>query len=224
MTDHPTLDELADAAEGLLSPERSASVSAHLAVCADCQAQDASLRTVTAELAAAPAPTMPIDVAERLNRVLVGESALRNQPRRARVTLGNFGANRPVKKSTRRWLVPALAAAAAAAVVGFGSYVASASAGLNEPPVVAAVNSAQLGQQASALRQAADMDPHRFSRAWQCARQVTDGRIVGLANTWVDGTPALLVYVRSDQATQVVVVTGCASAAPSAGPSALVSR
>ena len=72
--------------------------------------------------------------------------------------MGNFGANRPAK-STRRWLVPALAAAAAAAIVGFGAYVASATAGLNEPPVVAAVNSTQLGKQASALQQAADIDP-----------------------------------------------------------------
>ena len=52
---------------------------------------------------------------------------------------------------------------------------------------------------------------------------MTDGRIVGLANSRVDGKPALLVYLRSSQSTQVVVVTGCASAAPSAGPSALVS-
>jgi len=138
MTDHPTLDALADAAEDLLSPEQSGAVEAHLATCADCQAQAASLRAVTAELGA--------------------------------------------------------------------------------------VNSTQLGKQASALPQAADMDPHRFSRAWQCARQVTEGRIVGLANSRVDGQPALLVYLRSDQSTKVVVVTGCASAAPSVGPSALLSR
>ena len=222
MTDHPTLDELADAAEDLLSAEQAAAIEAHLASCADCRAQAASLRAATAELGAVPAPTMPTDVASRLSRVLVAEAAQRSRPRSAKVTLGNFGANRPAK-STRRWLVPALAAAAAA-IVGFGAYVASASAGLNEPPVVAAVNSTQLGPQASALQQAADMDPHRFSRAWQCARQVTDGRIVGLANSRVDGAPALLVYIRSDRATQVVVVTGCASAAPSAGPSAPVSR
>jgi anti-sigma factor RsiW len=201
MTDHPTLDALADAAEDLLSPQQSAAVEAHLATCAECQARAASLRAVTAELGAAPVPTMPSDAAQRLSRVLVAESAHRDRPRSAKVNLGNFGAN-----------------------VGFGAYVASATASLNEPPVVTAVNSTQLGKQASALQQAADMDPHRFSRAWQCARQVTDGRIVGLANSRVDGEPALLVYLRSGQGTQVVVVTGCASAAPSAGPSALVSR
>jgi len=222
MTEHPTLDALADAAEDLLSPEQSAAVEAHLATCVECQAGAASLRAVTAELGATPTPTMPTEVAQRLSRVLVAESADRDRPRTAKVTLGSFGANRPAK-STRRWLVPALVAAAAA-IVGFGAYVASATAGLNEPPVVTAVNSTQLGKQASALQQAADIDPHRFSRAWQCARQVTDGQIVGLANSRVDGQPALLVYLRSGQSTQVVVVTGCASAAPSAGPSALLPR
>ena len=133
MTDHPTLDELADAAEDLLSPERAAAIEAHLASCADCRARAASLRTVTAELGAVPATTMPPDVAQRLNRVLVAESAHRDRPRSTKVTLGNFGANRPAK-STRRWLAPAVAAAAAAAIVGFGAYVASASAGLNEAP------------------------------------------------------------------------------------------
>ena len=139
------------------------------------------------------------------------------------MTLGAFGADRP-RRRTRRVLLPALAAAAAAAVVGFGAYVASASAGLNEPPVVAAVSSSNLGAQAAVFERHG-LDPHRFSRAWQCARQVTDGRIVGLAASTVDGTPALLVYTRSGATTEVTVVTGCASAAaPSAGPSALVSR
>jgi hypothetical protein len=69
-----------------------------------------------------------------------------------------------------------------------------------------------------------DLTPHRFSRAWQCAREVTDGRITGIASTTVDGVPALLVYLRKDDATQVVIVTGCGREAPSAGSSALVSR
>jgi len=90
--------------------------------------------------------------------------------------------------------------------------------------VVAAVNSSQLGPDATALERVTDLDPHRFSRAWQCARRVTAGRIVGLASSTVDGTPALLVYTRSDGETQVTVVTGCNGAQPSAGPSAVLSR
>ena len=53
---------------------------------------------------------------------------------------------------------------------------------------------------------------------------MTDDRIVGLASSTVDGTPALLVYTRSGATTEVTVVTGCATDRPSAGPSALVSR
>jgi hypothetical protein len=89
--------------------------------------------------------------------------------------------------------------------------------------VVAAVSSSNLGAQASVFERNG-LEPHRFSRAWQCARQVTNGRIVGLASSTVDGTPALLVFTRSGATTQVTVVTGCATDRPAAGPSALVSR
>jgi hypothetical protein len=118
-----------------------------------------------------------------------------------------------------------LAAAAAATVVGFGAYVISASAGLNEPPVVAAVDSHDLGAEAIALeRTRGGLSPHRFSQAWGCARQVTAGRITGLASSSVDGTPALLVYTKYDGSMQVTVVTGCAGGTPSAGPSAVLPR
>ena len=223
--------------EGLLDDARSAQVQAHLAGCARCRSSVAELQTVTATLSAAPAPVMPAEVAARLDRVLAGETVRRSRPidrdeesasvsesggSRSRVTLGAFGARRP-RRSVRRIVLPALAAAVAAAVVGFGAYVASATAGLNEPPVVAAVSSSNLGAQAGALVQDG-LEPHRFSRAWQCAREVTDGRIVGLASSTVDGTPALLVYTRSGATTEVTVVTGCATGRPSPGPSALVSR
>jgi hypothetical protein len=140
-----------------------------------------------------------------------------------RPTLGRFGEDLPRRRLSRR-LLPALAGAVAAAVVGFGAYVVSASVGLNEPPVVAAVSSRSLGQQAAALERSTDLDPHRFSRAWQCARQATSGRIVALAKSNVDGTPALLVYTRSGANTMVTVVTGCDRGRPDAGPTALVSR
>jgi Putative zinc-finger len=238
---HPSLIELAEVTEGLLDDARSAEVQAHLAGCARCRDGVAELQAVTATLSTAPAPVMPADVAARLDRVLAGETVRRSRPidrdeesasvsasvsesggSRSRVTLGAFGSRRP-RRSVRRIVLPALAAAVAAAVVGFGAYVASATAGLNEPPVVAAVSSSNLGAQAGALVQEG-LEPHRFSRAWQCAREVTDGRIVGLASSTVDGTPALLVYTRSGATTEVTVVTGCATGRPSSGPSALVSR
>jgi anti-sigma factor RsiW len=231
---HPSLIELAELAEGVLDQPQATEVQDHLSGCANCQRSTTELRAVSTTLAAVPAPVMPAEVAARLDRVLAGEVVRRTAvqpepaeesvatPYSSRVTLGAFGAGRP-RRSVRRTVRPALAAAAAAAVVGFGAYVASASAGLNEPPVVASVSSANLGTQAGALARAG-LEPHRFSRAWQCARKATSGRIVGLASSTVDGTPALLVYLKSGATTEVVVVRGCAGGRPSAGPSDVVSR
>jgi hypothetical protein len=107
---------------------------------------------------------MPEKVAHRLQEVVAAESARRtavpaagqgfgSSSRKPRATLGTFGAELE-KPRKSRWVIPALAAAAAAAVVGFGGYILSARAGLNEPPVVAAVNSRDLGVEASALERA----------------------------------------------------------------------
>jgi anti-sigma factor RsiW len=43
-TQHLSIDELADAAEGLLDPERAAVAESHLADCSHCQAQSEALR------------------------------------------------------------------------------------------------------------------------------------------------------------------------------------
>jgi anti-sigma factor RsiW len=218
---HLSIDELADAAEGLLDPERAAFAESHIAGCTECRAQSEALHEITGMLRTEPPLPMPEAVAHRLNNVVAAESAMRTDVGKPKRTLGTFGED--LKKSSKsRWALPALAAAA---VVGFGAYLISSSAGLNEPPVVAAVHSSDLGLEARALEQAAGgLSPHRFSQAWGCARKVTDGRITGLAASRVDGTPALLVYTKSDGSTLVTVVTGCASDTPSAGPSAVLPR
>jgi anti-sigma factor RsiW len=234
---HLSIDELADAAEGLLEEDRAAFVESHVAGCAECRANSEALREVTAALRADVSPPMPDAVVHRLEEVVATENAHRAvasederdhdnaastwQPR---PTLGTFGADLD-KPHKSRWVMPALAAAAAAAVVGFGAYVVSARAGLNEPPIVAAVNSRDLGAEASALERASGgLSPHRFSQAWGCARQATDERITGLVSSTVDGSPALLVYTESGDSKHVTVVTGCGGGAPSAGPSAVVPR
>lgn len=244
MGDHISIDELADADAGLLDDGRRAAVEEHLAGCAGCRAQVESLHQVTARLAAEPVPDMPTDVFARLDAVLRQESGYRVagvssltqrppvQPSSihpayagyvARPTLGHFGENRPHPRRGR-WAAPLLAAAAAAALVGFGGYVLSASAGLNEPlPVATAINSRDLSADARALEQSRNLNPHRFSRAWRCARSVTEGRINGLASTTVDGGPALLVYTREGTTTSVTVVTGCDAGRPEAGPTAQLS-
>lgn len=234
---HPAAEELAEAAEGLLGPDRADAVEQHVAGCARCQQTAAALRSVSSVLAAAPLPVMPPEVARRLQEAVAQQAAARRAeraeatrpaaqpyPRHSPVTLGHFGADRRRVQRGRRW-VPVLAAACLATLVGFGGYVLSATAGLNEPPVVAAaVDSRDLAVQARNLQQSTDLDPHRFSNAWFCARSVTKGRITGLAGARVDGSPALLVYTRSDGADQVTVVTGCGAVQPSAIASAALPR
>jgi anti-sigma factor RsiW len=239
---HLSIDELADAAEGLLDPERAAVAESHIAGCPDCQSQSDVLRNLSATLRAEPVTPMPQAVAQRLQQVAAAESAARQAGAsgggqaggsaagessttwKPRPTLGTFGEG--LKQSSKpHWVLPALAAAAVAAVVGLSAYLISAIAGLNEPPVVAAVKSSDLGVEARALEQAAGgLSPHRFSQAWDCARKVTDGRITGLAVSTVDGTPALLVYTKADGSALVTVVTGCRAGMPLAGPSAVLPR
>ena len=104
-------------------------------------------------------------------------------------------------------------------LLGFVAYVASATLGLNEPPTVSISTApGQLGPQAEELRARTDLDPHRFSAAWRCARQATAGRIVGLAATTASGSPAVLVYVRSANGLGVQVVTGCGTDDPTSTP------
>ncbi len=244
MVEHPSTDDLADAAEGLLGPARASEVEAHVAGCAGCQQMTAALGSVSALLATVPTPPMPAAVARRLDGALVAESQRRRaeraqadtvnaarvaastspRPSRSPVTLGHFGGDRRRVQRGRHW-VPVLAAACLATLVGFGGYVLSATAGLNEPPVIAAaVTTSDLAAQARTLEQGRDLDPHRFSNAWFCARSVTRGRITGLAGARVDGSPALLVYTRSEGATLVTVVRGCGALQPSAIASARLPR
>ncbi|MET0694763.1 MAG: zf-HC2 domain-containing protein [Propionibacteriaceae bacterium] len=234
MSVHIPLEELADAAAGVLDGKRVESVQAHLGSCAACRDSWTALHEVTDRLANDPAPTMPADVAQRLTQALAEES--RQRAAQAQVppaphpapylhpTLGPFGAD----LSRPRWAkyaLPAVAACVAAGVVGFAGYFISARAGLNEPPTsVAVVNSKQLGAQAQSVLIQSDPGPHRFSQAWQCARQVTSGRITAISTANVDGEPALLVYTTTDGADLVTVVTGCSSDTPQAGPSTTLPR
>jgi hypothetical protein len=182
---------------------------------------------------------MPADVARRLGAVVAAEQSarevspvLRAVPgsgpdappvprhpygtrRRLHPSLGQFGEDLRRVSPGRRWGLPVLAAAAAALVLGFVAYVASATLGLNEPPTVSISTSpGQLVTQARDLHDRTDLDPHRFSQAWWCARRVESGRIVGLASTTADAQPAVLVYVRSSRGLGVSVVTGCDTGRP----------
>ena len=243
MTDHPSRDTLADAAEGLLEPAEAAAVDAHVAGCAECRAETAAYAEVSTVLAAAPAPVLPAHVAQRLRDVVAAEQSAREVSpvlhavpgsgpdappvprhpygtrRRLHPSLGQFGEDLRTVSPGRRWAMPVLAAAAAALVLGFVAYVASATLGLNEPPAVSISTApGQLVGEAEELRARTDVDPHRFSQAWWCARRTTSNRIVGLVSTTSGSAPAYLVYVRSPAGLGVTVVTGCDSGRPTGTP------
>ena len=112
MTSHFSAAELAGAAEGLLAPQRSAELAAHLADCPICTRLADQVAAVSDTLAAEPPQQMPDDVAARLHQVVAAESdrrssgeagadAERRQAEHAkRLTLGSFGTNTPTKRHT----------------------------------------------------------------------------------------------------------------------------
>jgi hypothetical protein len=203
-----------------------------------------------------PAPTaMPVTVAARLDRVLAEASEARQTgagPERSTV-VGSTRAERagvdgggpdtatvsPLRRTTPL-KAPAtatyvkqtgavrimLAAAVAAAVVGFGGYVLSATAGLNEPSALSPtlVHPDALATQARTLADSRDLDAHPFSAAWRCARKVTTGRITGIAPVYVDGEQNYLVYTRSSGISYATLVSGCDSGQPTAQHTAKLSE
>jgi hypothetical protein len=77
---HVALEVLADHLEGLLGPAEAARVEDHVGSCSLCAARVEELRGVTRLLAAAPAPTMPADVQERVEQALRSELSARAAP------------------------------------------------------------------------------------------------------------------------------------------------
>lgn len=217
--DHLALDDLADLAVGELPVDASAAAEDHLAGCASCRAELAQLRTdldsLPGQLAALPTTTMPVTVAAQLDRVLAGERAIVLPFRRSAPLKAPVSASYVKQTGVVRIM---LAAAVAAAVVGFGGYVLSASAGLNEPSALSPtqVHQAALADQARVLAQSRNLDPHLFSAAWRCARAVTTGRITGITPVYVAGDENYLVYTRSNGRTYATLVTGCGET-PTAG-------
>jgi hypothetical protein len=83
-TTHLDPEVLAEFRAGLIAGRRAAALAAHLAGCDRCAALDTGLTEVSALLATVPPPTLPADVANRLDIVLAAEVANRqNYPERA---------------------------------------------------------------------------------------------------------------------------------------------
>ncbi|MFI6848691.1 hypothetical protein OG535_19785 [Kitasatospora sp. NBC_00085] len=78
---HPSVDELADLAEGLVeSADEAAALRSHLAGCADCRETAEALTQVQALLGSAEPPAMPSDVAARLDAALAAAAAEHDAP------------------------------------------------------------------------------------------------------------------------------------------------
>ncbi|WP_017609408.1 anti-sigma factor [Nocardiopsis xinjiangensis] len=68
MTSHPEVEALAFFAEGLLEPDEERNVARHVESCEECSKALDELSNVSQLLAAAPAPELPPDVADRLEQ------------------------------------------------------------------------------------------------------------------------------------------------------------
>ena len=110
---HLTPELLADLAEGLLDPTSAQHAKAHLDQCSLCQGVQASLRDVSATLAALPTPSMPDDVEAQLLAAL--PAAAGDHPVGA-PTVVPLAAERTRR---RGWAGPSLGIAASVALVLF---------------------------------------------------------------------------------------------------------
>lgn len=108
---HYDYDVLADLAEGLLAEDEAASVNAHLDTCAECRERSADIADVSRILAEAPAPSMPAELAERIDTAIAAESM-----HNATVV------SMEQRRGRRHWRILS-AAAAAVVVVGGGATV-----------------------------------------------------------------------------------------------------
>jgi anti-sigma factor RsiW len=131
--------------------------------------------------------------------------------------------------SPRRGLRARLAGGAAAAALlavtlGFGGYLLSAASGTAEPPAdrpIAVQNKAALASSAASAA-SADLDAYRFSRAWFCARKVTDGPISGIRSAVLLDQRGYLVFLKSGSTVRAVFVHGCETGNPQPGPTVSV--
>ena len=108
---HLDYDVLADLAEGLLEDDEAASVNAHLDTCTECRERSADLADVSRILAQAPVPSMPAELAERIDTAIAAESL-----NSASV------ASLEQRRGRRHWRILS-AAAAAVVVLGGGAAV-----------------------------------------------------------------------------------------------------
>lgn len=110
MTEHPTVDDFADAAAGLAPELRRAELLAHAESCSRCAEVVADLAANAALLESDPPPPMPDEVWARVQQVVAAEQQRLTSgraeaedraaatERAKRTSVGSFGANPAVEK------------------------------------------------------------------------------------------------------------------------------
>ncbi len=238
VNEHVSREDLAEHDAGLLDAIRDRQVREHLAACADCSARLAAVQRVSLVLAAQPSPAMPADVFARLHATVTDLAAGTPDAPSSRVPGSSSGWDRPTmgtlettlarRRRPAKILAGVLATCGLAAAVGFGGYVVSGLSGHNEPtadaPMIVQSQGRTLGS-VSELENRSGLGPHRFSEAWNCARQVTSGRITGIRASVLNGRSGFLVFLAgAEDSTRVVFVSGCGTSQPSAGPSTVLPK
>lgn len=160
----------------------------------------------------------PAPLAE--DRALPG--GLEKNPGWLRPTMGRLEKNVVRRRRPAKVLLAVLGTCGLAAAVGFGGFVLSSASGHNEPVAGDPLVVTDGLSSATELQNHSGLSPHRFSEAWNCARQVTSGRITGIRVSVVNERTGFLVFLNgAGKSTRVVFVSGCGTT-PSAGPSTVL--
>lgn len=107
--EHPEVTEVSAFTEGLLSPQRSATIRAHLDDCELCGDVRASLEEIRDTLGTLPGPVrMPSDVAGRIDAALAAEALLDSSGPRDTETSAVADSPHPVSRETGPELKPAV--------------------------------------------------------------------------------------------------------------------
>jgi len=168
---HLDPEVVAEFRAGLITGRRSAALAAHLAECDRCAALDADLAGVSALLAAVPPPTLPADLADRLDMVLAAEVAERNKNYSERAVVSRPRARRRagwlagwIGAGNRRFRLVAVRVLAPAAVLLAGLGFALSQIG-GSPATTAASAPAPASSSFPAEGSATSQNPHSLPRA-----------------------------------------------------------
>ena len=190
---HYDYEVLADLAEGLLEDDEAASVNAHLDTCAECRDLSADLADVSRILAEAPVPSMPAELAERIDTAIAAESM-------HHATVASL----EQRRGRRHWRILS-AAAAAVIVVGGGATVGT----MALDGVDGDHGSASAPAQDNPYRSSQEVAPNAApATAFTVARSGTDYR-AGTLGPQVDGLLADAQKLRSASGTPSAQLKGC---------------